>query len=93
MAALTGAAATDEEKGPAAAAAAKGESRIAVTQDGGPTRRSARLSTYGGEPVSAARAKEESKTCGAIHKNFKLRPERPTEDPTPILARRKARRN
>ena len=60
MAVLTGTAAADEEKGLAAAAAAKGESRTAVTQNGGPARRSAWLSTYGGEPASAARAKEES---------------------------------
>ena len=93
MAALTGAAETDEEKGPAAAAVAKGESQTAVAQDGGPTRRSARLSTYGGEPASAARAKGGSKTCGAITKNLKLRPEQPTEDPKPTLARRKARGN
>ena len=93
MAVLTGTAAADEEKGPAAAAAAKGESQSAVTQDGGLTRRSARLSTYGGEPASVARAKGGSKTCGAIAKKLKLRTERPIEDPTPTLARRKTRRN
>ena len=72
VAALTGAAAADEEKGPAAAAAAKGESQTAVTQDGGPARRSARLSTYGDEPASAACAKEVSKTCGAITKKTQI---------------------